>query len=315
MQDKREPQFNPDSIRESVKTPLSELDDRLGALEASQTSPKGSGVLLNFVLLIMVFTLVGMGWFMLEQSQQLETAQGQIEQLELLLDNRIEDEQATETTLVDQVEGLQTAQLDAHQQILKDIEQLQQALGLASKERQTLEQSVTQLQQNLSSQNSRLESLQNRPEPTNVSTDIEQLSASLRQLETEVTRLKSNVSDGGQVQAQHDLQSAFNRLSERQEQQGESISRLADSFTEQGNQLESVERQIQNRIERLQADVARAVESSAADSRESEIVSIELELSELREDIRAINNARQLINRDLLQLREQINRIQLRLND
>ena len=315
MQDKREPQFNPDSIRESVQTPLSELDDRLGALEASQTSPKGSGVLLNFVLLIMVFTLVGMGWFMLEQRQQLETAQGQIEQLELLLDNRIEDEQATETTLVDQVEGLQTAQLDAHQQILKDIEQLQQALGLASKERQTLEQSVTQLQQNLSSQNSRLESLQNRPEPTNVSTDIEQLSASLRQLETEVTRLKSNVSDGGQVQAQHDLQSAFNRLSERQEQQGESISRLADSFTEQGNQLESVERQIQNRIERLQADVARAVESRASDSRESEIVSIELELSELREDIRAINNARQLINRDLLQLREQINRIQLRLND
>ncbi|MCD8513221.1 MAG: hypothetical protein LRY63_07600 [Nitrincola sp.] len=190
MQDKVEPRFNPESIRESVHAPLSDFDDRIGALEASQAKPKGSGLLLNVVLLVLVVALGALGWLVLDQKQQLEVSQRNIERLERTLHLRSEDELANEASLADQVGQLQSTQADAQQALGRDLTQLRESLATESRERQSLQQTLQQLQQSISSQDSRITSLQNRPQPADLTANLEALSATVRQLQTEVGQLK-----------------------------------------------------------------------------------------------------------------------------
>lgn len=314
MQDKLEPRFNPDSIRESVRSPMSDNDDRMGAVDVSNTKPKGSGVLLNLVLLILVIALGGLGWLLLEQKQLLQTTQQQVERLESLVQSRSEGDVVIEATLMNQVDQLQTTQADAQQALGRDLTQLREAIAKEASDRQALQQLVQQLQQSVSAQDTRIQSIQDRPQPADQSSSIENLSTSLRQLQTELSQLKETRNNDGQGEALQRLRTDLNTLTEGQQQQAQNVTRLTETLTEQRNQLQSVERQLTSRLERIQADMARATEAPSAASSSSELAVIELGLAELREDIRAINNARQLINRDLLQLREQLNRVQLMLN-
>ncbi|WP_151670425.1 hypothetical protein [Nitrincola schmidtii] len=314
MQDKLEPRFNPDSIRESVRSPMSDNDDRMGAVDVSNTKPKGSGVLLNLVLLILVIALGGLGWLLLEQKQLLQTTQQQVERLESLVQSRSEGDVVIEATLMNQVDQLQTTQADAQQALGRDLTQLREAIAKEATDRQALQQLVQQLQQSVSAQDTRIQSIQDRPQPADQSSSIENLSTSLRQLQTELSQLKETRNNDGQGEVLQRLRTDLNTLTEGQQQQAQNVTRLTETLTEQRNQLQSVERQLTSRFERIQADMARATEAPSATSSSSELAVIELGLAELREDIRAINNARQLINRDLLQLREQLNRVQLMLN-
>ena len=314
MQDKLEPRFNPDSIRESVRSPLSDNDDHLDTFVVSSTQTKGSGILLNLVLLILVIALGGMGWLLLEQRQQLETTQQQVERLESLVQSRTEGDVVIEDTLMNQVDQLQTTQADAQQALGRDLTQLRDAIAKEATDRQALQQLVQQLQQSVSAQDTRIQSIQDRPQPADQSSSIENLSTSLRQLQTELSQLKESRSNEGQGDALQSLRMDLNTLTEGQQQQAENVTRLTETLTEQRNQIQSVERQLTSRLERIQADMAKVTEASTSAPSSSELAVIELGLAELREDIRAINNARQLINRDLLQLREQLNRVQLMLN-
>lgn len=314
MQDKLEPRFNPDSIRESVRSPMSDNDDRMGAVDVSNTKPKGSGVLLNLVLLILVIALGGLGWLLLEQKQLLQTTQQQVERLESLVQSRSEGDVVIEATLMNQVDQLQTTQADAQQALGRDLTQLREAIAKEATDRQALQQLVQQLQQSVSAQDTRIQSIQDRPQPADQSSSIENLSTSLRQLQTELSQLKETRNNDGQGEVLQRLRTDLNTLTAGQQQQAQNVTRLTETLTEQRNQLQSVERQLTSRLERIQADMARATEAPSAASSSSELAVIELGLAELREDIRAINNARQLINRDLLQLREQLNRVQLMLN-
>ncbi|TVQ69362.1 MAG: hypothetical protein EA373_08785 [Oceanospirillales bacterium] len=313
MQDKLEPRFNPDSIRESVRSPITD-DDRLGTVDASNAKPKGSGVLLNLVLLILVIALGGLGWLLLEQKQLLDSTQQQVERLESLVQSRSEGDVVIESTLINQVDQLQTTQADAQQALGRDLTQLREAIAKETTDRQALQQMVQQLQQSVTAQDTRIQSIQDRPQPADQASNIENLSASLRQLQTELSQLKATRSNDGQGDALQSLRTDLSALTDRQQQQAQNLTRLTETLTEQRNQLQSVERQLTNRLERIQADMAKATETPVAAASSSDLASIELGLAELREDIRAINNARQLINRDLLQLREQLNRVQLMLN-
>lgn len=316
MQDKVEPRFNPESIRESVHAPLSDFDDRIGALEASQANPKGSGLLLNVILLVLVVALGALGWLVLDQKQQLEVSQRNIERLERTLHLRSEDELANEASLADQVEQLQSTQADAQQALGRDLTQLRETLATESRERQSLQQTLQQLQQSVSSQDSRITSLQNRPQPADLTANLEALSATVRQLQTEVGQLKNSSNQTNVASQLQSVSADISALRERQQQQAQSLTQFTENLTEQRNQLQALERQLTTRLERIQADVARTAATptpAPAAANSSDLAMIELSLSELKEDIRAINNARQLINRDLLQLREQINRVQLML--
>ncbi|KGK41032.1 hypothetical protein LH51_17715 [Nitrincola sp. A-D6] len=99
-------------------------------------------------------------------------------------------------------------------------------------------------------------------------------------------------------------------MTEQQLQSARQLSELDTQLTAAQQQYQSLENDLKRQFAGLEAKLVAAEEAAGPD----ELAVIEIGLSELREDIRAINNARQLINRDLLQLREQLNRVQLQSN-
>lgn len=272
MPDKVEPRFNPDSIRENVRAPMSDSDNHR---DKSIEKPKGSGILLNLVLLILVIALGGMGWLLLEQKQLIDDTQQQLKRLELIIQNRSEDDTAIEVSMTDQLGQLQREKEQSQQALNQELKQLREMITAETNARQNAQQT---LQQTLTAQGARIQLMQDKPQPSDLTSNIEALAASVKQ-------------------------------------HAQTLTQLTETLTEQRNQLQSVERQLTNRLERLQTDVINAsAPSTTPNANVSDVAVIELGLAELREDIRAINNARQLINRDLLQLREQLNRVQLMLN-
>jgi len=246
---------------------------------------------------------------LLEQRQQLETTQQQLERLESLVTSRSEEGVVIESTLADQLVQLQSTQANANEAWNTDLTQLREEIAKQTNERQALQQLVQQLQQSLTAQSTRIQSLQDLPQPRDLSESVDDLLISFNQLQTEVTQLKTLRANENEAEVRQQIKTELEDLTTRQQRQAQILSQLTE--------LQTVERQLTSRLDKLQSDLARSVtELSTATSTadySSELAIIELSLAELREDIRAINNARQLINRDLLQLREQLNRIQLRI--
>lgn len=307
MSDKLEPRFNPESIRDSVQNPRAPLDDA-PELREPQPPRRGSGLLLNLVLLILVLALGGLGWLLLEQRQVLDESQQRLSVLESRLSINQSSIERAGDTLQEQLAALQEAQI-ADRAASKS--QLDALLQRVEQEVPQREQLAKQQQQSLA----QLETLSSQfagvREPL---AELERLQGEFSSLQQQVAELNEPAGSDDAVNyvSSEQLQQLTSQVSTLAEQQQQSVTQLNEfgiQLFAAKQQYQSLESDIKREFSVLEAEL---VAKEASDP--SELAMIEIGMAELREDIRAINNARQLINRDLLQLREQLNRLQLQLN-
>lgn len=310
MSDKLEPRFNPESIRESVQNPKSSLENGFepGESQALQPPRRGSGLLLNLVLLILVLALGGLGWLLLEQRQALEEAQQRLSVLESRLAVSQDTLERSGDTLQEQLALLQEAHTVDRAASMTRLDELQQRVERETSQRESIEQ---QQQAGVEQLNDLAKRLAGLAEPLAEFERMQQDIAALQQQVADMPDLfgsDDSANDEHSEQLQQ-LTSQVAGLTEWQQAADQELSEFKDRIASAQRQYQSLEGDIKRQFSTLEAELAARQTVDPG-----ELGLIEIGMAELREDIRAINNARQLINRDLLQLREQLNRLQLMLN-
>lgn len=308
MSDKLEPRFNPETIRESVRHPMEPLEDDEGPDE-QLPQRRGSGLLLNLVLLILVLALGGMGWLLLEQRQALDESQQRLSVLESRLAVNQDTIERSGDTLQEQLAALQEAQVADRAASQSRLDELLQRVEQEVAQREKLEK---QQQENLAQLQTLSTSLAGVSEPL---TELERLQGEMTALQQQVAQLSDlartdDTANNVSAEELQQLVSQVSSLTERQQQSARQLSEFGTQLTAAQQQYQSLESDIRRQFSTLEAKLVAEDTATGPD----ELAMIEISMAELREDIRAINNARQLINRDLLQLREQLNRLQLQLN-
>ncbi|KGK41031.1 hypothetical protein LH51_17710 [Nitrincola sp. A-D6] len=192
MSDKLEPRFNPESIRESVQNPKAPLDDEL-ELREPQTPlepRRGSGLLLNLVLLILVLALGGMGWLLLEQRQALEASQQRLNVLESGLSVSQDTLERSGDTLQEQLVALQEAQAADRATSQSRLDELLQRVEQEVSQREQLQK---QQQENLAQLQTLSTSVAGVSEPL---AELERLKTVITTLQQQVAQLSDQVGSG-----------------------------------------------------------------------------------------------------------------------
>lgn len=308
MSDKLEPRFNPESIRDCVQNPKVPLDDE-PELREPQQPRRGSGLLLNLVLLILVLALGGLGWLLLEQRKVLEVSQQRLSVLESRLAINQDSIERSGDTLQEQLAALQEAQAADRATSQTRLDALTQGVAQEVAQREQLEK---QQQESLAQLETLSSQVAGVSEPL---AELERLQSELTALQQQVAELSDlaqpdDTANNVSTEELQQLASQVSTLTEQQQQSARQLSEFETQLTAAQQQYRSLESDITRQFAEFEAELV----AEDAASEPDELAVIEISMAELREDIRAINNARQLINRDLLQLREQLNRLQLQLN-
>lgn len=336
MSKRQEPQLNIERLKDRSEDAISILRADLQLIKQQQK--RGYSAFFLLLILLLLVAVGGLGWKFVElkdelarQQEVLVSTQADLEaQLQRLDQNVSESQQVvdvTEASFADMLASVETASAENYgylnsevikiwDQMLRlrpeDIGHMQASLIQQEAALEAVSQSVKQLQMS----NADVALLSNKIDRLEERFAQNPIDEVLNQLRDQVIEITVTLEQLPSVAEVSDMKDRLDRLNEVADvKEVVDLEPLSRRLDEVSRQLQAQETQLATQITQLQTYQRRTDQRLAGLSNPAPSVPVGLETKVNQHEIaiQAIDGSRIQISRDILQLREQLNRIQLRL--